>query len=99
MGDGGVRGDGALRRTLLVLLAYAAGAWLVLLVGSWLRRVLSLPMLFEQLLHGGLLLGVVVAGILAWHYPRLATHEEPGARGGPDERAGHQRDREPSTRR
>ena len=84
-------GDGALRRTLLVLLAYAAGAWVVLLVGSWLRRVLSLPLLFEQLLHGGLLLGVAVAGLLAWNYPRLAMEWDAEAVGDGEDGSGHRR--------
>lgn len=62
----------ALRRALLVLLLYALGAWVVLLLGGWLRRVLALPMLFDELLRAGIYLGALVAVVLAWHYPRLA---------------------------
>lgn len=61
-----------LRRAVLVLLLYALGAWVVLLLGGWLRRVLVLPMLFDELLRAVVYLGAFVAAVLAWHYPRLA---------------------------
>lgn len=67
MGD-----DGAFRRTLTVLLVYAAGAWVVLLLGQWLRSVLILPMIFDDLLRWGVYLGAGVAALMAWFYPSLA---------------------------
>lgn len=72
---------GAVRRTVVVLLFYALGAWAVLLVGGWLSRVLALPMLFDQLLQAGVYLGVPVAALLAWHYPRLAGGSGDGSDG------------------
>lgn len=69
-----------MRRTAVVLLAYALGAWAVLLVGGWLSRVLALPMLFEELLRAGIYLGALVAAVLAWHYPRLAGGSGDGSR-------------------
>lgn len=79
---------GAVRRTVTVLLVYAAAACVVLLVGGWLRRVLALPPLFDDLLVWGLWGGAGVAALMAWHYPAIATgdvdpetpraHEEPG---------------------
>jgi hypothetical protein len=80
---------GAVRRTVLVLLLYALGAWAVLLVGGWLSRVLALPMLFDRLLQIGLYLGVAVAALLAWHYPRLAAGS--GDAGGPPAAPGERR--------
>ena len=71
---------GALRRTVLVLLLYALGAWAILLVGGWLSRVLALPMLFDRMLHAGVLLGALVAAVMAWHYPRLAGGSGEGSR-------------------
>lgn len=69
-----------MRRTVVVLLFYALGAWAVLLVGGWLSRVLALPMLFDQLLQAGVLLGALVAAVMAWHYPRLAGGSGEGSR-------------------
>ncbi|MDX1646363.1 MAG: hypothetical protein R3304_04385 [Longimicrobiales bacterium] len=80
--------DEPLRRTLLVLLAYVVVAYPVVLLGGWLRRVLALPPLFETLLHGGLVLGVPVAAVLAWRYPELAAVDddtEPAGTPGEDE--------------
>lgn len=66
-------GDAPVRRVVAVLVVYAGGAWIVLRLGDWLRRVLMLPPLFDTLLRAGLLVGVVVAAALAWSYPRLAV--------------------------
>jgi uncharacterized membrane protein len=68
-----------LRRVLAVLLAYAAGAWIVLLGARWLRRVLALPQLFDDLLLAALIAGVPVAAVVAWRYPDLG-HTESAAR-------------------
>lgn len=81
---------GAVRRTVTVLLAYAAVACVVLLVGGWLRRVLALPPLFDDLLTWGLWGGASVAALMAWHYPAIATGggpagpEDPRADDDPD---------------
>lgn len=60
----------------MVLLLYAAGAWLVLLVGGWLRQVLILPLIFDQLLRWGVFLGAGVAAAMAWFYPAIAAPHE-----------------------
>ena len=63
--------DEPLRRTLAVLLGYAALAWVALMFGGWLRRLFALPGQFESLLQWGLLLGIPVAALIAWHYPSI----------------------------
>jgi hypothetical protein len=65
-----------LRRILSVLIAYAAGAWLVLLLAGWLGRVLALPPLFATLVRGLAVVGVPVAVLLAWRYPELGAGED-----------------------
>jgi len=66
---------GAVRRTVTVLLLYALGACIVLPLGAWLRRVLVLPSIFAELLRWGVYGGAVVAALVAWFYPRIATQE------------------------
>lgn len=68
---------GAVGRTVTVLLVYAAVACVVLFVGEWLRRVLALPPLFDDLLTWGLWGGAGVAALMAWHYPAIATGSGP----------------------
>lgn len=68
-------GDQPVRRTLTVLLVYAAGGWIVLMLGGWLRQVLVLPMVFSQLLRWGVVLGGGVAVGMAWFYPAIAAGE------------------------
>lgn len=77
------------RRAVLVLLFYALGAWVVLLLGGWLRRVLVLPMLFNELLRAGIYLGALVAALVAWHYPRLGGGSGDGS--GSPPRSGERR--------
>lgn len=67
--------ESPLRRLLAVGLAYLVGGWVVLLFGSWLRRLLALPPLFETLLAWGVYGGFVVAMAIAWSYPRLAANQ------------------------
>jgi len=75
---------GALRRVAVVLVVYAAIAWVALGGGGWLRRTLALPELFGTLLRVGLALGALAAIVLAWRYPELgrggttASHEPEG---------------------
>lgn len=64
--------DQPLRRVVTVLLIYGAGGWVVFVLGGWLRQVLVLPMVFSQLLKGGLVLGGIVAACMAWFYPAIA---------------------------
>jgi hypothetical protein len=71
----------AVLRTLMVLMAYLAGAWVVLLLGGWLRRVLALPPLFDDLLRWGVYAGAVIAGLVAWYYPAIATQGGHGTDG------------------
>ena len=78
--------DAPLRRTLTVSLIYLAGAYLVLLLGGWLRRVLALPPLFHTLLTWGLWLGAPVAALLAWYYPKLGSPDEGTEPGDPTPR-------------
>jgi hypothetical protein len=59
------------RRVGAVLLVYAVVGVVVLIGAGWLRQLLALPDLFEELLRGGLLLGVPVAAVVAWRYPTL----------------------------
>lgn len=73
--------SGAVRRTLTVLLAYAVVGWVVFLLGGWLRRVLALPPLFDELLTWGVYGGAGVAALMAWHYPTIAAGDE-GSDGG-----------------
>lgn len=65
----------AVRRVLIVLLFYAAVAWLVLGGAGWLQTALALPRLFDDLLRLGLALGVPIAVVIAWRYPRLGGGE------------------------
>lgn len=71
----------AVLRAVTVLLAYAAAAWVVLLLGGWLRRVLALPPLFHDLLTWGVYLGAAIAALVAWYYPAIATHGGEGGDG------------------
>lgn len=64
----------AARRLAVVLLAYVAVAGAVWVVAGWARRVLALPASFLDLLGIGLALGLPLAGLLAWHYPKLGHH-------------------------
>lgn len=57
-----------------VALAYLALGWVVLLFGGWLRTLLALPPLFEELLTWGVGAGFFGALALAWVYPSLGTH-------------------------
>ena len=74
------------RRIALTLVAYVAVGWVVWGVAGWFRRALALPELFETLLSVGLLVGLPLAGLLAWRYPDLgpssggdgAGHRKPG---------------------
>ena len=66
--------NGAARRAALVLVAYVCVAVLVIAVADWVRPVLALPASFPRLLRGLLALGLPVALLLAWHYPKLGHH-------------------------
>ena len=68
---------GGVRRVGVVLVAYVAGAWLVLGVAGWVGPALALPDLFPRLLMRGLALGLLLALVLAWHYPRIGHHGRP----------------------
>ena len=70
-----------MRRVVLVVLAYLAGAWLVLGFASWLRGVLALPRLFSTLLALGLLAGLPLAAFFAWRYPDLGLEAGASAEG------------------
>lgn len=59
----------AVRRTVMVLVVYAVVACVVFLLGGWLRRVLALPPLFDDLLTWGVYGGAGVAALVAWYYP------------------------------
>lgn len=61
----------AVRRTVMVLVVYAVVAWVVFLLGGWLRRVLALPPLFDDLLTWGVYGGAGVAALVAWYYPAI----------------------------
>ncbi len=67
--------DLPIRRVLWVMLAYAVGAAVVLPMLDWLQRVLALPPQFGTLARGGMLLGVPLAILIAWHYPKLGAGE------------------------
>ena len=66
-----------LRRALVVGAGYVATAWVVLRVAAWVRPIFALPELFLVLLRWGVVLGLPVAVLLAWHYPRLGHHGAP----------------------
>ncbi len=67
--------DWPIRRVAVVLLAYAAVAWLVLRGADWLRGVLALPPLFRTLAIALIVSGVPVAILVAWRYPELGGSE------------------------
>lgn len=71
---------GALRRLVPTLLVYGVASWVVLGLSRWLRRVLALPGLFDTLVLGGLLLGVVFAALMAWFYPEVIAAQDQRAR-------------------
>jgi hypothetical protein len=79
--------DGGLRRATWVFLGYGFAASVIVFVAEWFRRALALPQIFETLLHGMLAVGLPVAMVLAWHYPRLGAGDVhgPGTQR-PDER-------------
>jgi len=62
------------RRIAIVLVAYLVVAWLVLGVAEWARPVLALPVLFPRILRNGLALGLPLALLLAWYYPKMGHH-------------------------
>ncbi len=63
----------------MVLLAYGAGAWVIVLAADWFRRAFALPGIFETLLYGGLILGAPLAAMMAWRYPDLGNDGVPAA--------------------
>jgi hypothetical protein len=71
------------RRVAAVLLAYAAGSWVVLAGAAWVAGVLALPSLFDTLLRWGLVVGAVVAALVAWRFPEIGEGEGPSADGEP----------------
>lgn len=74
------------RRVLTVLVVYAVVGGIVLVGGSWLRQLLALPGVFEDLLRAFLLVGVPVAAVVAWRYPTLG--DGAGALGAEEEGEG-----------
>ena len=64
-------------RVVKVLVVYDFVALLVWFLSGWLRRVLALPPIFETLVHGGLVLGLPIAIVLAWQYPALGHGSSP----------------------
>ena len=71
-----------LARTVSVLAAYClAAALFVLPLARLLKRTLVLPDLFQTLVNWGLALGLPLAALLAWHYPRLGWYGADGRDG------------------
>ena len=70
--------DLPVRRVIWVLIMYAAGAWLVLLLAGWLGRVLALPPLFATLVRALAVAGAPIAAVLAWLYPELGVGDDDG---------------------
>ena len=69
--------DRPVRRVVIVLAIYAVVAVVVLPASDWARRILALPELFADLLRLGIVLGIPVAALLAWHYPSLGHGDTP----------------------
>lgn len=69
----------ALRRAAKVLVAYAVGAALLWSALPAIARTFLLPELFGVLARGALVLGVGIAVVVAWRYPRM------GVGGGPED--------------
>lgn len=67
-----------LSRVLKVLAAYAVLAWLLWALLPAIRRTFLLPELFLGMANGALGVGAVLAGVVAWRYPRMGVggHEE-----------------------
>lgn len=55
-------------------MVYVVLAIVVLLFADWVARLLALPPLFDTLLRWGLGLGLPIALLVAWHYPRIGVH-------------------------
>jgi hypothetical protein len=66
-----VNGSGALRRILLVELAYVAVGAVAWWAIDPVRQTFLLPQLFTTVARGALFLGFFVAGLMAWRYPEL----------------------------
>lgn len=77
--------DRPLRRVAIVVAIYLVVALVVLPVSEWARRIFALPGLFSDLLRLGLLAGLPVAAVLAWHYPKLGHGDGPATGGSPPE--------------
>ncbi|MEJ2203316.1 MAG: hypothetical protein P8170_04340 [Gemmatimonadota bacterium] len=68
-----MNGSEPFRRVALVegvYLAFAALAWWAI---DPVRQTFLLPELFTTVARGALLLGIFVAGVTAWSYPRLGA--------------------------
>jgi hypothetical protein len=66
--------SGGLRRVALVLVAYVVVAWIVIALAGQVQPLLALPGSFVRILRAGLGLGLPVALLVAWNYPRIGHH-------------------------
>jgi hypothetical protein len=76
--------SGGLRRVALVGLAYLLLAGVVVVVADRVRALLALPAAFPWLVRLGLVLGLPVALVIAWSYPRIGYHGAVPPRGEDD---------------
>jgi len=67
------------RRVAAVLVVYGVGSWVVLAGADWVAGALALPSLFDELLRWGLVVGAVVAMLVAWRFPEIGEGEAPSA--------------------
>lgn len=74
--------SGALVRVLKVLAVYAVGAGVGWVAIPPVRRTFLLPPLFEDVARGFLVVGAVVAALVAWRYPAMGVGGGEGRGGG-----------------
>lgn len=71
----------AVVRVVKVLLVYAVGAAVAWSLIPPIRRTFLLPALFTDVAQGALVLGALVAAVVAWRYPTMGVGSGSGQGG------------------
>ena len=68
---------GRIAKVLSIYVVLAAGAWWAV---DPVRQTFLLPPLFSRAARGALVLGAIVALLMAWKYPEIGPSDDPGPR-------------------